>query len=99
MPQNDKRPNLMVVEVAYATPSQQMLVTLDMPEGATIADAIEASGLRGRFPEIAGDALTVGIFATVLNASHVLKQGDRVEIYRPLCADPKEARRRRAAKK
>jgi len=99
MPQNDSPPNVIAVEVAYATPLQQLLVALDMPEGATIAEAIAASGLQERCPEIAGADLTVGVFATVLKPDHVLKQGDRVEIYRPLCADPKEARRRRAAKK
>jgi len=99
MQQNDNPPNMIAVEVAYATHLQQQLVALELPEGATIAEAIEASGLREWFPEIAGADLSVGIFAKVLNLGHVLKQGDRVEIYRPLCADPKEARRRRAAKK
>ena len=89
---------LIDVEVAYATPGQQVIVALKMPEGATIEQAINASGLLHRFPEIDGTDFKAGIFGIVCKPDQLLKQGDRVEIYRSLIHDPKEARRQRAAK-
>ena len=89
---------LIDVEVAYATPEQQMIVALKIPEGATAGDAINASGLLNRFPEIDGTDIKSGIFGGVCKLDQQLKQADRVEIYRPLIHDPKEARRQRAAK-
>lgn len=89
---------LIDVEVAYATPEQQMIVTLKLPEGATVEQAIEASELLIRFPEIDGTDLKAGIFGSVCKLDKPLRQADRVEIYRPLIQDPKEARRKRAAK-
>ena len=86
------------VEVAYATPEQQVLVALNMPTGATVEQAIQASGVLSRFPEIEATNLKVGIFGSVCKLDQSLKQADRVEIYRPLIHDPKEARRHRAAK-
>ena len=88
----------MDVEVAYATPEQQVIVTLTLPEGGTVEQAIHASGLLNRFPEIDGTDIKAGIFGSVCKLDEPLKQGDRVEIYRPLLHDPKEARRQRAAK-
>lgn len=89
---------LIDVEVAYATPGQQVIVELKMPQGATIEQAIIASGLLKRFQEIAVTEIKAGIFGDVRKLDQSLKQGDRVEIYRPLPHDPKEARRQRAAK-
>ena len=89
---------LIAIEVAYATPEQQVLIALDMPEGATVEQAITASGLLARFPEIDGADIKTGIFGSVSKPDQPLKPGDRVEIYRPLRHDPKEARRQRAAK-
>jgi putative ubiquitin-RnfH superfamily antitoxin RatB of RatAB toxin-antitoxin module len=89
---------LIDVEVAYAKPEQQEIVALKMPEGTTAEQAIQASGLLNRFPEIDGADLKVGIFGSVCKLDQLLRQGDRVEIYRPLIHDPKEARRQRAAK-
>ena len=89
---------LIDVEVAYATPEQQVIVALKMPEGATVEQAINASGLLNRFPEIDGADIKVGIFGSVCKLDQQLGQADRVEIYRPLIHDPKEARRQRAAK-
>jgi hypothetical protein len=89
---------LIAIEVAYATSEQQALIALDMPEGVTVEQAIRASGLLARFPEIDGADIKVGIFGSVCKLDQPLKQGDRVEIYRPLRHDPKEARRQRAAK-
>jgi hypothetical protein len=89
---------LIAIEVAYATSEQQALIALDMLEGVTIEQAIRASGLLARFQEIDGADIKVGIFGSVCKLDQPLKQGDRVEIYRPLRHDPKEARRQRAAK-
>jgi len=86
------------VEVAYATPEQQVLVELKVPEGATVEQAIHTSGLLKQFPEIAWVDIKVGIFGSVCRLDQSVRQGDRVEIYRPLIHDPKEARRQRAAK-
>lgn len=88
----------MRVEVAYAKPDEQALLALDMPEGATVEDAIRASGLLQRFPEIDLEHNKVGIFSKLCKLDQTLRPGDRVEIYRPLLTDPKEARRVRAAK-
>ncbi len=89
---------LIAVEVAYANPEQQEIVALELPEGVTVEQAIQASGLLERFPEIAATDLNVGIFGRVCKLEQPLRQADRVEIYRPLLHDPKEARRQRAAK-
>ncbi len=85
------------VEVAYARPDEQVLLTLRVPRGATVGDALEASGLLKRFPEIDLARNKVGIFGRLTSLAHTLREGDRVEVYRPLIADPKEVRRRRAA--
>jgi uncharacterized protein len=89
---------LIDVEVAYATPEQQMIVDLKMPEGATVEQAIKASGLLNHFPEIDDAVIKAGIFGSVCKLDQQLRQADRVEIYRPLIHDPKEARRQRAVK-
>ena len=89
---------LIDIEVAYANPEQQVIVALNMPEGATVEQSISASGLLTRFPEIDGADIKAGIFGSVCKLDQPLKPGDRVEIYRPLRHDPKEARRQRAAK-
>ena len=86
------------VEVAYANPEQQVIVALNLSAGATVEQAIQASGLLSRFPEIEATNLKAGIFGSVCKLDQSLKQADRVEIYRPLIHDPKEARRQRAAK-
>lgn len=84
------------VEVVYATPERQEVVALEVAEGATVAQAIEASGLCGRFDEFEVDPSRLGIFSRKVEPGHVLRDGDRVEVYRPLVIDPKEARRQRA---
>ncbi len=84
------------VEVAYALPGSQILRRIELEENATIANAIAASGIRRDFPEIDFAKNRVGIFGRRLTAESLLHDGDRVEIYRPLTADPKETRRRRA---
>lgn len=89
----------MKVEVAYAKPGVQVIVPLDVAESTTAGRAIEASGLLERFPEIELADNKAGIFSKPCPLNQVLRAGDRVEIYRPLIADPKEARRSRAARK
>ena len=89
---------LLAIEVAYATPEQQLIIALNVDEGATVETAILASGLLTRFTDIHLSVNAVGIFGKVCELNQVLKAGDRVEIYRLLHNDPKEARRQRAAK-
>ena len=84
------------VEVAYATPVQQLIVPIEVPVGCTVEQAIERSGIRERFPDMQVERDNVGIFSRKVALDHTLLDGDRVEIYRPLIADPKEARRARA---
>jgi putative ubiquitin-RnfH superfamily antitoxin RatB of RatAB toxin-antitoxin module len=86
------------VEVAYAKPEQQVIVTLAMEEGATVEAAIKASGLLELFPEIVSSELKAGIFGVACKLDQSVREGDRIEIYRPLVHDPKEARRQRALK-
>ena len=87
------------VEVAYVGPEGQWLVPLELPEGATASDAIERSGLREKLPPERFEPLKLGVFSTTVEPSRVLREGDRVELYRALAVDPKDARRARVAKK
>ncbi len=84
--------------MAYAERGWQFLRALELDAGATVADAIVASGLAMERP-FAADGLAAGIWSKPCARDRVLQEGDRVELYRPLKADPKEARRRRAALK
>lgn len=83
------------VTVVHARPERQELVEITLPPGSTVADAIAASGLLGRTPE-PGAGPKVGIFGRVRPRDTPLADGDRVEIFRPLLADPKSVRRKRA---
>jgi putative ubiquitin-RnfH superfamily antitoxin RatB of RatAB toxin-antitoxin module len=86
------------VEVVYARADVQSVVRLALPsDGMTAAQAITASGLCGKYPELATGNLTVGIFGRPCEPTRVLQPGDRVEIYRPLRNDPRAMRRARAA--
>ncbi|MBK1718907.1 RnfH family protein [Thiocystis violacea] len=84
----------MHVGVAYADKFKQTWLKLDMPEGSNLRDAIERSGLLGQFPEIDLDVNKVGIFGKLTKLDAKLKDGDRVEIYRPITADPETVERR-----
>ena len=90
----------MVVEVAYAQPHKQKIVTLNVPEGTSMLDAVRLSGMDQHFPELDLESAPLGIFGKAVPkpAERVLQSGERVEIYRPLIADPKEVRKQRAAK-
>jgi hypothetical protein len=84
------------LEVAYALPQRQELVRLVLPEGSTVEQAIEASGLLQKYGEIDLKRNKVGVFGKLSRLDAVLRDHDRVEIYRPLMADPKEVRKKRA---
>jgi putative ubiquitin-RnfH superfamily antitoxin RatB of RatAB toxin-antitoxin module len=85
------------VEVVYARAERQELIAVKLPAGSSVQDALAASGLLERFPEIEpGRPGRFGIFGRPVAPSATLRDGDRVEIYRPLVSDPKETRRRRA---
>jgi putative ubiquitin-RnfH superfamily antitoxin RatB of RatAB toxin-antitoxin module len=84
------------VEVVYATSAEQAVLEVQLPAGATVGDAVHTSGILARFPEIDLAHAAIGIFGERATLDEPIEEGDRVEIYRPLFADPKEARRRRA---
>jgi putative ubiquitin-RnfH superfamily antitoxin RatB of RatAB toxin-antitoxin module len=85
------------VEVVFALPEKQTLLALQVPVGTTVLEAVHASGILELHPEINLDAQKLGIFGRLAKPAEVLRSGDRVEILRPLKADPKEVRRRLAA--
>lgn len=87
------------VEVAVAWPELQVVVALRLARGSTVGDAIERSGLRERFPDMEISSERLGVFADRRNPDDQLRDGDRVEIYRPLKVDPKVARRMAAEAK
>ena len=84
------------MSVVYALPDRATEVELTLPSGATVADALEKSGLSVLHPEVDTMRCPVGIFGRRVQRDGVLADGDRVEVYRPLVAEPKDARRRRA---
>ena len=87
------------VEVAYATNEEQFVLPVELSVGATVAEAIQASGLLAKVSDIEPGSARVGIFSRPASLDTVLQDGDRVEIYRPLLIDPKEARRQRAKRR
>lgn len=91
--------NELSVEVVFAGPDRQMLITLQLPANSTVRQAALQSGLQADFPGLDLAEAPLGLFGTVVASpdTQVLEEGDRVEIYRPLLADPKEVRKRRAA--
>ena len=89
---------LIDIEVAYATPQRQAVIRLRLPPGSTLRQAVERSGLLAEFPEISLETCKLGVFGRLRKADELLEAGDRVEIYRPLIADPKQARRARVKK-
>ena len=87
----------MIIEVAYALADKQSLVSLEVEKGTTLKEAIEASGILDSFEQIDLTKDRVGIFSKFATLDTVLREKDRVEIYRPLIADPKKVRKERAA--
>jgi putative ubiquitin-RnfH superfamily antitoxin RatB of RatAB toxin-antitoxin module len=88
---------LLKVEVAYALPDEQHIFALEVPPGTTAEQAIQRSGVLERFPDLDLATRKIGIFGKLNKPDYVLRPGDRVEIYRPLIADPKAVRKQRAA--
>lgn len=89
------------VEVAYATPEEQKIITLDVLIGSSMYEVVLQSGIADMFPQINVDTDKMGVFGKAVKKpkEHEMREGDRVEIYRPLIIDPKQARLNRAAKK
>ena len=93
--------DLIKVEVAYALPDRQLVIPLQVPRGTTLFDAAQRSGIADRFDELDLESAPMGVFGKAERKprERLLEDGDRVEIYRPLVADPKEVRKKRAAAK
>ena len=90
-------PESIRVEVVYPLPQKQEIFFVNLPAGATVRQAIEASGVLQKYPEIDLSKNKFGVFAKLAKPDALLRDRDRVEIYRPLIADPKEVRKQRAA--
>ncbi len=87
---------MITIELVYALPAKQTLLRLEVPKGTNIAGAIKLSGILEKYPEIDLEKGKFGIFGKLSKTDTVLREKDRVEVYRPLVADPKEVRRKRA---
>ncbi len=87
----------LAIEVAYALPQDQTIIALAVPRGTRVSEAILRSGILQRFPEIDLSRQAVGVFGQRVSLERLVEAGDRIEIYRALIADPKEARKRRAS--
>jgi len=90
-------PDKIMIEVSFALPKKQIIIPVLVLKGTSIKEAIELSGILKKFGEIDLDSNQVGIFGKLTTLDKVLRDRDRIEIYRPLIADPKEIRRKRAA--
>ena len=93
------QPDMITVEVAYALPHTQSLLSLKVTPGTTALQAILQSGILQKHPEISLATIVLGIFGKKVPADRILQAMDRVEVYRPLLVNPKDARRQRAAAK
>lgn len=89
---------LIPVEVVYATPQEQVLIPLKIPANTTLRQAIQLSAIFDRFPHLDSATVKIGVFSQIADGDKLAEAGDRIEIYRELLADPKTARRQRAAK-
>ena len=90
-------PEQILVEVSYASPTKQIIISIKVPINFNVKQAIEKSGIQKKFLEIDLSKNNVGIFGKQTTLGHSLKNKDRIEIYRPLIIDPKELRRKKAA--
>jgi len=86
-----------LIEVAYATPQKQLILECEVESDTTARDAVRQSGIDQHFPQINLEECEIGVFGRAVADDYELTDGDRIEIYRPLIADPKEIRRQRAA--
>ena len=98
-PTGEMMPEEIMVEVAYALPEEQVIISIKVPTIFNVQQAIEKSGIQKKFPSIDLSKNKVGIFGKKTTLDHTLNDRDRIEIYRPLILDPKEMRRKRASKK
>lgn len=87
---------LLSVEIVYATEERQELITIQVDQGTTVADAIESSSIASLFPDEALAVCPVGIWGRLVERTRQLREGDRIELYRKLKMDPRDARRERA---
>ena len=92
-----KTAEMIEVEIVYALPEKQSLLSFDVPLGTTLEQGIELSGIKAIYPDLVVEAMKVGLFGKVAPRDQVLREKDRIELYRPLSADPKEIRKRRVA--
>ena len=98
-PTGEMMPDEILVEIAYALPEEQVIISIKVPTIFNVQQAIEKSGIQKKFPSIDLSKNKVGIFGKKTTLDQTLNDRDRIEIYRPLILDPKEMRRKRAAKK
>ena len=89
--------NKITVEVVYALPEEQTLLVFEVNKGETAEEVIKQSGILDKYPEINLAEQKIGLFSKIIKLDHALRDKDRIEIYRPLIADPKEVRKKRAA--
>lgn len=87
---------MLEIEIVYGLADRQVLKNMTVAEGTTVREAAQQSGLEVEFPELDLQQAPLGIFGKVVKSETVLRDGDRIEVYRPLLIDPKEARRKRA---
>ena len=97
MNENNDTDEMILVEVAYALPEKQLILPVNVKAGTTVEEAIKKSGIMRSFPDIDLSKNKVGIFSKLCKLDKTLREKDRVEIYRPLIADPKAVRKQRAA--
>lgn len=92
-----ENPEAIRIEVVYPLPHEQLLLPVEVPAGASVREGIIASGVLTRYPELSLETLHVGIFGKLTKLDESLRDRDRIEIYRPLIADPKAVRKQREA--
>ncbi len=85
----------MQIGIAYAEPDQQVWIKLEIPQGSTLLEAVHRSGILSRFPQLDLEQQKVGIFGKLVKLDTPLREGDRVEIYRPITVDPTKVKRRK----
>ena len=90
-------PKKILVEVVYALPDEQTLLAFEVVEGITAQEVLNQSGILEQYPEIDLEKQKIGLFGKIINLDQIIREKDRIEIYRPLIADPKEVRKKRAA--
>ena len=88
--------NPIEIELVFASAGRQRLFSIQVDEGATVAELISQSGIDQDFPDESIDDLAVGIWGKLVGRDHIVRDGDRIELYRPLQIDPREARRQLA---